>query len=70
MASSSEVFMCPDKVRGCAAEVSRGTEAFPVVDAVSTCTDAFRVAPEAETVEVVLRDGERSLLEAQSCWSW
>ena len=61
MASSSEVFMCPEKVRGCAAEVSRCTEAFPVVDAVSTCTDAFpvlEVAPEAETVEVALRDGE------------
>ena len=32
-----------------------------VVDAVSTCTDAFpvlEVAPEAETVEVALRDGE------------
>jgi hypothetical protein len=40
---------------------SRGTEAFPVVNAVSTATDAFPVleaTSEAETVEVALRDGE------------
>lgn len=64
MASSSEVFMCPEKVRGVLLR-SRGTEAIPVVDAVTTATDAFPVleaTPEAETVEVALRDSAGSAI--------